>query len=337
MNQKLLPTAAFLTLLTVAMPATVLAVDVPLDTTDPTNGLTEIYSATFDPALDPGCGAGRLTPEECTFFGGQTPATREITIDPNPTTVDNGAPRGITPQPPDGSFLDVDLGAGNTQVTLNTGVVYIESLDIVISAGTANETVVNAFDIGIELKNFAPVTVPIDGNGVAEFEIDTAPTISADFSTFTVIVNLPDDCTGNLCALIPILTLDMIRFRLVLDYDTTFGSFTADFKGQTANNSIVFATLNSVVPAPEIDVTDSVAPTDDLSIPYGGVQVGNTSDETITVRNNGDADLNVTAVTQPALPFSIVSEDCTTGGPRAPTIGSCTITVRFTPTGTGPA
>ncbi|MFQ5635765.1 MAG: hypothetical protein ACE5G3_10620, partial [Gammaproteobacteria bacterium] len=68
---------------------TATAVDFPIDPMDPlNNGLTEIYSATFDPPLNPGgCASGQLTPAECAFFGGQTPATREITINPTPTSV----------------------------------------------------------------------------------------------------------------------------------------------------------------------------------------------------------------------------------------------------------
>jgi hypothetical protein len=45
----------------------------------------------------------------------------------------------------------------------------------------------------------------------------------------------------------------MNRYRLLVDWDPTFTSFTADFIGETANNSLVFATLNSggvLIPVP---------------------------------------------------------------------------------------
>ncbi len=316
------PTAAtpLLALLATTVPAIALAVDVPLDTTDPANGLTEIYSATFDPPLNPTCVPGRLTPPECAFFGGQTPSERAISLVPTPTTVANGAPRGITPQPPEGSFLDLDLSAGNTQLTLNGGVVYIPAADIVIRQGTPDETNIQASDIGVDLKNFAPATVPVNGNGVAVIELDVAPQIGADFSTFSIIV---DNCVGNLCALIPILTLDMIRFRLTIDYDATFGSFTADFKGQTANNSMVFATLNSGAPA--IDTVGSVD--------FGDVTEMTSADELVTVSNAGNASLVLGTVVAPAAPFSIPGDNCS-GRTLAPA-ATCTINVRFAPATTG--
>jgi hypothetical protein len=320
--------AVSLLALVAAVPNAIHAVNVPLDSSNTANGLTEIYSATFDPPLNPTCVPGRLTATECAFFGGQTPVERAITLVPNPTGVDIGAPRGITPQPPDGSFLDLDLLAGNTQVRLNGGVVYIPAADIVIRQGQPDETNIQASDIGIELKNFAPVSVPVDGNGVATFAIDFAPTTVADFSTFSVIV---DNCTGSLCGLIPILTLDMLRFRLVIDYDATFGSFTSDFKGQTANNSMVFATLNSGVPA--ISVTDSVPPAGDQSVPFGNVTEMTQVNRTVTVTNLGTGDLVLGTVTTPAAPFSLPSDPCS-GQTLAPA-ANCVIGVRFAPQGTG--
>jgi hypothetical protein len=78
--------------------------------------------------------------------------------------------------------------------------------------------------------------------------VNNAPGLAADFTTLTDAVT---SCTGPLCALIPILSLDMVRYRLFLDFDPTFTSFTGSFIGQTGNNSLVYATLNSaVVPLP---------------------------------------------------------------------------------------
>jgi hypothetical protein len=92
----------------------------------------------------------------------------------------------------------------------------------------------------------------VNADGQAEFLVEFGAGIAADFSTFTDIVG-PGDCTGSLCALIPILGLDMNRYRLFVDWDPTFTNFTADFIGETANNSLVFTTLNSggvLVPVP---------------------------------------------------------------------------------------
>ena len=53
-------------------------------------------------------------------------------------------------------------------------------------------------------------------------------------------------CTGPLCALLGVLSLDMVRYELAIQYDPTFTNFTSKFEGQTANNSIICANLNSV-------------------------------------------------------------------------------------------
>ena len=58
-----------------------------------------------------------------------------------------------------------------------------------------------------------------------------------------------------------------------------------------------FQITNVYVPTPDINVTDSVAPIDDLLIPFGMVEIGSTSGvETVTVTNDGDADLEIDSV-----------------------------------------
>ncbi len=309
---------------------TAAAVPVPLDVADNTNGITDIYSATFDPPLNPNC-AGAPDPDACAFFGGQPPASRAITIVPNPTTIANGAPRGITPQPADGSFLDVALDPGRTQVTLNGGVIYVPSANIVINQGQVDETSIQASDIGIVLQPPAPLSAPLDANGVALLQIDGAPSTVADFSSFSVVV---DSCTGPLCGLVSILTLDMVRFRLMLDYDPDFTSFSGAYTGQTANNSLVFMTLNSIVVAPEIDVTDSVPPPADLAVAFGQVELGQAAVETVTVRNSGNADLLLGAVAAAdplVAPFSVRNDMCS--NQSLPPAASCTFQVECAPAG----
>ena len=338
----------FLTLcLTAALiQSTAHAVDFALDPADTSNGLADIYSATFDPPLDPGCPVGTLTAAECAFFNGQTPATRAIVVNPTPTGTEAVADTTLCvqqfnpsmPGPPNvppcpvgtlyatatPSALDLTLSAGNTMLEINGGDVFLPSLTLVINGGTASQTDVAAE--GASFITLAPSggAVPIDGSGVAVFQVDIAPSTAADFSTFTEIVT---SCTGSLCSLIPILTLDMQRYQLTIDWDPTFSSFTADFKGQTANNSIVFATLNSA--APEITVTDSVAPTGDLTVPFGNVIQGMTSDQTVTVTNDGNGNLTIGTLTAPAAPFSLQADNCS-GQVIAPA-AMCTVTVRFAP------
>lgn len=85
-------------------------------------------------------------------------------------------------------------------------------------------------------------------------------------------------------------------------------------------------------PAPDISVTDSVAPAGDLNVPFGDVTAGTSSDQTVTVTNDGNADLTLgdVAVADPlALPFSLPTDNCS-GQVLAPA-GQCTLTVRFNP------
>jgi hypothetical protein len=330
-GQKILKPASIAVLFFSA--ATSTAADFAIDPSNPNNGLFDIYSTTFDPPLTPGGDP---------FFGGTPPATREITITPTPTGVLALADTSLcvqdfdpaVPAPPivppctklystaKPSALNLTLSAGNTRLAINGGNVYLPSLVINISGST------DVVAVGASTINFAPSpgTVPVNGSGVAVFEIDIAPSTAVDFATFTEIVT---SCTGPLCALIPILTLDMIRYRLTIDWDPSFTSFTADFIGQTANNSMVFMNLDSVVPVPAITVTDSVTPADDLRVPFADIQTGTSADETVTVTNAGDADLNIGLVTQPDPPFSFMPDMCSNR--TLAKNENCALTIRFEP------
>jgi len=318
---------------------------VQIDTTDPQTGMTQIYSATFDGAMAQ-CTAS--SPSYCSFFNGEPPpsppAVRAIVFTPNPSKVVNGVPDGIGPglppvSPPQpipapGSFLNLTRSPDNSSVTLEGGTIKFPDLPIVIK----NETVINAKGAGIVFNTSnltdpvaAQLTVPIDANGVAEFRVNQAPGIAVDFSAFTVVAS---DCAGSLCSLVQILTLDMVRYRLVIDYDDTFTTFTADFIGQTANNSFVYATLNSVRPT-NVVVTDSVPPEDDLLVPFGLLAQGQVRSETVTVTNNGESNFTVgqVATADPlAPPFSLIGDNCSNQD-LAP-LASCTFGVQFEPTDT---
>ena len=78
--------------------------------------------------------------------------------------------------------------------------------------------------------------------------------------------------------------------------------------------------------APDITVTP-------LSVTFGDVLVGTTADRVVTVKNDGDANLTIGPVTNPAAPFSIV-EDNVSNQTLAPG-GEATLTVRFSPAAAG--
>jgi hypothetical protein len=70
-------------------------------------------------------------------------------------------------------------------------------------------------------------------------------------------------------------------------------------------------------------------------VPFGEVTEGDFSEATVTVTNDGSANLaiyNVASANPVAAPFSIESDSCSAG--TIPPGGSCAITVRFAPTTT---
>ncbi len=303
-----------------------------IDAVNPANGLTSIFSFTFDGELVP---CGPASPAYCPFFRGDPTPTRFIAVVPSPTGVANLVPGGITGAV-SGSFLDLELSPGNTQVTIRGGTIAFQTG---LQLNIGGSTIVTPGGVAGFVINAGPQVANISADGVAEFLVDREPSLAADFSTFRDIVAGPFDgtgieCSGSLCNLIPILTLDMFRYRLLVDYDPSFTFFTADFIGQTANTSLVFATLNSV--APDIAVTDSVAPGDDLLVPFGEVTELTSATQTVTITNTGRGSLllGAVALANPlAAPFAVVNDSCS-GATVAPA-ANCTFNVRFLPGSVG--
>ncbi len=240
---KLLRSAAALVSLVVAPIAW--SLPVALDTTSASNGITDIFSATFDGALSPCTPIGSVLVLLLQREAGAEPADCRY-----PDT-HGGRQRRAARDYPDTCVrihLDLTLNGPRTQLTIAGGVIAFPDLVLTIQGGTTNSTVVAASGAGVVFST-APQVAAVDANGRAEFLVNLAPSIAVDFSAFSLITAAPNgSCAGPLCAIIPILTLDMVRYRLVIDYDPTFTHFTASFIGQTGNNSIVSVTMNSAVP-----------------------------------------------------------------------------------------
>ena len=240
-TETLLQSLTALIILTATTPG--VALPVLLDVTSASNGITDLFSATFDGPLVP-CSAG--SPSYCSFFNGEpgSPA-RNVVITPNPTRVINAVPIGITPTPVTGSFLDLTLNGAKTQLTITGGTIAVPPISLIIQGGTANATVVSTTGAGI-VFDAAPQVAAVDANGRAEFLVSLVPATAVDFSRFTDVAFPPaGSCAGPLCSLVPILTFDMVRYRLVIDYDATFSSFTGQFIGQTAGNSLLTISMDS--------------------------------------------------------------------------------------------
>lgn len=82
---------------------------------------------------------------------------------------------------------------------------------------------------------------------------------------------------------------------------------------------------------PDIDVTDSVAPTGNLTIPFGDVTQNTTETQSVTVGNTGNADLNIGTITLTnGAAFAISADNCSSMA-ITPTQAPCTVNIEFTP------
>jgi hypothetical protein len=91
----------------------------------------------------------------------------------------------------------------------------------------------------------------------------------------------------------------------------------------------------AAIPVPDITVTDTVVPVDDLTVPFGDVTEGLTIDQTITVSNDGNADLvlgDIGIANPIAEPFAILNDSCS--GQTLTPASDCTFDIRFAPVDT---
>ena len=172
-------------------------------------------------------------------------------------------------------------------------------------------------------------TVTVGNSGNASLIIGTVATANPLAAPFSITA---DNCSGKTIA--PAGTCTMtIRFAPTA---ATASSDSFDIPSNdpgTATVTMSVSGTGTATPAPHIVATDSIAPAGDLSIPFGNVTDGLTSDQTVTVTNSGNASLIIGTIASPnplAAPFSITTDNCS-GKTIAPA-GACAITVRFAPT-----
>ena len=195
--------------------------------------LVDLYSATFDGALNTDCSAAPDL-ELCDFFGGNH------FLNPRNIQITNfGTGSGV---------IDFD------GTTLNQLDIQLPELQLVINAGTATETVINTNGAASPDGIFANAsgTPHSDNAGTSNWQHEGAPNIVIDFATFTDIVDTtdPEQCSGALCALIGVLSLDGVRYQLD-GTPTPLGGDDFTLWGQTGNNSIYQIDFQTaVIPVP---------------------------------------------------------------------------------------
>lgn len=90
---------------------------------------------------------------------------------------------------------------------------------------------------------------------------------------------------------------------------------------------------NKMAHSPNLTVADPVLPDDDKQVAFGLVSAGTVTDATLTVSNNGSADLVLGSIDGFTAPFSTASDYCS--GRTLATGGTCTFTITFSPVSIG--
>ncbi|MCK9276051.1 MAG: choice-of-anchor D domain-containing protein [Syntrophales bacterium] len=125
----------------------------------------------------------------------------------------------------------------------------------------------------------------------------------------------------------------------LIDRGTRIGAPSADLEGTIRPRGVSFdmGCYEYIPPnLPAIHITETLGAEADHNADFGIVEVGDTVDATVTISNIGEAALQniaIAAANPVVAPFSIVNNTCT-GILDAKE--SCTFTLRFSPTATGP-
>jgi hypothetical protein len=202
-----------------------------------------------------------------------------------------------------------DLGGFQFDINYNPSIVTIVDASAVTLGSFLGSTGRSTSPLGPTIDN---VTGKVT-YGAFSFGTNPGPNGNGILATITFIVQ--SQANG-------ILDLNNVQVA-----DTVANVLTIDTVGD--------ATL-SISTVPDITVTDSVPPVDDLQVPFGDITEGNSSNQTITITNSGNADLIIGNIAQAdplGGPFDILNDNCS-GQAIAPA-GTCNLGVSFSPTTTG--
>ncbi len=144
---------------------------------------------------------------------------------------------------------------------------------------------------------------------------------------------------GNYTSVIDIGNITTYQISYLSDGRTYYFSVSAyDTSGNESglSNEVSKVAVTTTQPEPDITVIDPIAPVNDLTIAFGVITKNNVSEQTITIRNDGNANLMMGSIAGSDLlnaPFSILMDGCS-GRTVAPA-STCIFKVRFSPTSIG--
>jgi hypothetical protein len=183
----------------------------------------------------------------------------------------------------------------------------------------------------------ASKTMMISNTGSADLGINAIEITGDDSMDFSIGVN--DGCSYQTLLAGETCLFDIIFMPVSSGPRTATLSIWSDDPHTPVTNISLLGKASDVVdplPEPEITIHDTVVPFHDLHVPFGDITEFTSSDQTITVKNDGNAELvigDITQADQMSSPFSIFTDDCSWQN-IAPS-GSCSVTVRFSPDAVG--
>ncbi len=199
---------------------------------------------------------------------------------------------------------------------------------------TVSDSMVPANDLTIPFGNvaigeYSEKLLTITNDGSANLVIGTLAQVDLIAAPFSL---LNDNCSGQTLSPAASCTLD-VRYTPAAEI-TSNDSF--DIPSDDPDESALTFNVSGTgtpTPTPDITVTDSIAPGNDLTIAFGNLTVGTSSDQTFTITNDGSADLVIGTLAQVDLiadPFSLLNDNCS--GQTLSPAANCTLNVRFSPT-----
>ncbi|WP_172425043.1 choice-of-anchor D domain-containing protein [Vandammella animalimorsus] len=184
-------------------------------------------------------------------------------------------------------------------------------------------TVLNFGNV-VQGQTSAAQTVTLTNQGTAALTLTQAPSVAAPFAIAAA---------GTTCAANTTLAASQSCTVAVTYAPTALGgssgSLTFKHNASPATTTVALNGTGVAAPMPAVQLTPD-------PVNFGAVTVGGNAQQDVTVRNSGNAPLNLTQITAPA-PFSVTAGgSCAVGTPVA--AGStCTVRLRFTPASAGNA
>ena len=167
----------------------------------------------------------------------------------------------------------------------------------------------------VNIYSSSDKTVTVSNNGTLSLNIGTVTDPSSPFSIVS------DNCTDQTLAQSASCTIT-IRFSPETedDFNSTFNIPSDDPDENPV--TVALTGTGGWFGTPDIDVSD-------LSPSFLNIIPGVNADQTLTITNQGDGYLNITSITPPSVPFSIVSGQDGCSGTSVTPSESCTVKIRF--------